>query len=90
MTLFMHTRPTIDGPPAPTPGIRYLTSWIDHDPQIRQTLIEAPDRATVEQAWPNADVVELFAPVERWLSIAEIRSRARPSVFAGDRRNPAA
>lgn len=78
MSLFMHTGPAIEEPPTTTAGVRCLKSWVDRDAQVRHTLVQAPDRIIVERSWPDADVAELFAPVERWLSVAESRTRARP------------
>lgn len=78
MSLFMHTGPAIEGSLPTTPEIRCLKSWIDHDAQVRHTLVEAPDRIVVERSWPDGDVARLFAPVERWLSVAGSRTRARP------------
>ena len=92
MALFMHSGPAFDRLPAFVPGVRCLRSWIDRDTELRHTIILGPDRATAERAWPEADLVELFASAERWMprggirSACTERSRSRPGAVGVGRR----
>lgn len=72
MALFMHGAPANERPLDFVPGVHCLKSWIDRDAEVRHTLIEAPVREVVERAWPDAEVVELFGDVQRWVRVEDI------------------